>query len=589
MEQNPHWESNWLKDREKAYARCAKAEGANVPPAPEPPNIKDKLNKKLKSLKDKDPPFLEPAKEKKRKKKSKKRKKNSSDSSSSSSSSDSSTEDESDKAKSIRVAMRNKMRMQAQMILNEEISGKLEALKGLVEEKRTQEAPMKEATKSDAEQEDNIINQWMTVTTNHDKHILDNLKGRLKQRQEADKEKAIEAAAEQRRREREREERELKEMRDREQREIEEKMREEREKEERDREERERIKERERNRRKRHSESRSPDSERSRGYNRSRGRSRSRSVGRRGFRRGRTPDRYHDSRERQHRSPEFKPPVRKRDYDDEEDDYVKHDDYKGKGKRLVSTLSHSHSRKLPFIGRMPLFKKRGDGEEKEIKKEDYEIRLSKFEPGNTARAFIPEPGVVHIMKLATPPELMPLPPKLSAENPPPPPKFIPEPPQISENAPPPPMINDVVTTVEETEVQDMELDEAVAPPPPGVPVAEAKPLVKPAGNHLPRDFQDALNIIFPGDQTAEQYAAMQYQYQMGYGMMYPGMEMYGYGAATTATEETAVAVPETTESTEAAAETQQTEEKTDAPPGVDDKEDLAMLGIDAEDMAAQTF
>lgn len=590
MEQNPHWEINWIKDREKAFERCGKlklnSDEEGIPPAPEPPTINDKM--KRKKRKDKhDSPFLDSSKEKKRKKKAKKRKKvESSGSSSSSSSSDSSSEDESDKSKSIRVAMRNKMRMQAQIILKEEMEGKLEALGRMVEEDRQRQKEIEE-TQHESNVEDNIINQWMTVnnSSSSDKHILEGLKGRLKQRQEADKEKAEQAAAEHRKREREREERELKEIREREQREMEERMREQQERDERDREERERIKERERNRRRHQSDSNSPDR-----YKR---RSRSRSVERRNT--GRAQERQYKRNEK--RSERHSPDIdkyrpKRTNYDEERNAYESHFEKQAaesaKSSKEKKSTSGS-SRKLPFIGRMPLFKKKGE-DEKEIKKEDYDIRQSKFEPGSSARAFIPAPGVVHITKLATPPDPLQMI-RINAENPPPPPQIIPEPPQISaseEMAPPPPIITPGADMIVQMDEHEMEMvDDARAPPlPPGVPVNEAKPLAKPAGNHLPRDFQDALNIIFPGDQRPEHMAMaqdpnlmMQYQYGMGYGMMYPGMQMYDYTAQDTLTN-----VEETTD-------VPQVEEKSDVepPPPASNDDDLAMLGIDAEDMAAQTF
>ncbi|GLV35113.1 uncharacterized protein CBL_01739 [Carabus blaptoides fortunei] len=558
VEQNPHWETNWLKDREKAYSRCAKSKLA----------IDDKMD--------------------------------SSGTSSSSSSTASSSEDDSDKAKSIRVAMRNKMRMQAQLILNEEIGGKLEVLGRLVEEERNRTKKEVENVDtilpqpSESVVEDNIINQWMTVNTNNDEHILDNLKGRLKQRQEVNKEKTADGIVERRR------DRELK------HREIQQRLLEEQECMERDREECERTKERERNRRRKRSDSRSPESK----YAITRGRSRSKSNGRNNNStrtgRGRSAERYYFREDRRNdsgkpRSSELKfKPRRTIDYEDDETQFDKHssDSYKQSRSKKQSSSSSSH-RKLPFIGRMPLFKKRSDGEEKEIKKEDYEIRLSKFEPGNTARAFIPEPGIVHITKLATPIEMPNIGVLINAENPPPPPNIIPEPPQISSTLdtdgipPPPPIINDtpVSTVAEEQEVQDMDLDEAAPPLPPGVPVAEAKPLAKPAGNHLPRDFQEALNIIFPGDQRPDMVAGaqndpnlmMQYQYSMGYSMMYPGMQhMYDYSISQDEQQIKEDGVTLAVPADDKASAT------VSAQPG-DDKEDLAMLGIDVEDMAAQTI
>lgn len=470
--------------------------------------------------------------------------------------------------------------MQAQMILKEEMEGKLEALGRLVEEDRRQKDRQKEVEERKHQEEDNvednIINQWMTVnsSSNNDKHIFEGLKGRLKQRQEADRERAEQAAAEQRKRERQREERELKEMREREQKEIAAKLKEEQEKEEREREERERIKERERNRHRHHSDSESPESRfkrsRSRSVDRRMARTRQRSQERVYRKVEKRPERYSPDQDK------YKP---KRTYEEERNIYEAHFEKQAaesKASQAKKTATPS-TRKLPFIGRMPLFKKKTAEDEKEIKKEEYDIRQSKFEPVNSARAFIPAPGVVHITKLATPP----VPPqmiKINAENPPPPPKIIPEPPKISDNkeemAPPPPVITQNVH-------DDDDLDDVQIPPVP--PINEEKPPDKP-GNHLPRDFQEALNIIFPGDQRPDVAMAqdhsmmMQYQYGMGYGMMYPGMQMYDYTAQDQgmSDEGNVSTVPPEIEGPQ-------------PPPPASTDDDLAMLGIDAEDMAAQTI
>lgn len=100
---------------------------------------------------------------------------------------------------------------------------------------------------------------------------------------------------------------------------------------------------------------------------------------------------------------------------------------------------------------MPLFKnKKTSGEEKErkekeIQKESYEPqRKTRFEPGNLPRAFIPKPDVVCFPRLSSiPPLNLPPPPTVSERIEPP------EPPKISEEAkkeeldpqpPPPPKI-----------------------------------------------------------------------------------------------------------------------------------------------------
>ena len=60
-------------------------------------------------------------------------------------------------------------------------------------------------------------------------------------------------------------------------------------------------------------------------------------------------------------------------------------------------------KRLPFIGRMPLKKKRLDLEE--IKKDAanvFEFRESRFSDDVSVKSFIPKPGVANITKLATP-------------------------------------------------------------------------------------------------------------------------------------------------------------------------------------------
>lgn len=126
----------------------------------------------------------------KKKKRSKKRKKHSSDESSSSSSSSSSSEE--DKTKSIRVAMRNKLL---------ESDGKIDLLEKIRQGKK------------DDIPEDKLLSQWMTTandTPGKDKQLLDNLKEKLKQKQDAEKAK-IAYEAEVIRRQKEREEAERKE------------------------------------------------------------------------------------------------------------------------------------------------------------------------------------------------------------------------------------------------------------------------------------------------------------------------------------------------------------------------------------------
>lgn len=140
MEQNPHWQTDWITNRIKAYTRQQNKGVQEVGSSNAPDSVHSSSNVETKDKKHKKDKreSRSSSRDKKRRKKSKKRRKSSSDSSSQSSSSSddssSSDEDESDKSRSIRVAMRNKMKMQAQMILSEEIGEKLDVLTKLVED-----------------------------------------------------------------------------------------------------------------------------------------------------------------------------------------------------------------------------------------------------------------------------------------------------------------------------------------------------------------------------------------------------------------------------------------------------------------------
>ncbi|KRT80793.1 hypothetical protein AMK59_5364 [Oryctes borbonicus] len=411
VEQNPHWELEWLKDRERALERVKRGNRSS--------DSEDNRDKKKKKRKEKYSPTSSGTKDKKKKKRSKKRRKDSSDSSSSSSSSASSSDEEEgdkkDPSKSIHVVMRNKMKLQAQMIMNEGLTGKWEAIGRLVEEHKKKESLTHEIKETE-NSEDNLINQWMTVKQPQDKDkvLLENLKDRLKQKQEA--EKIRQAELEKKRKEKEREEQERKEKEEREAREMEEAKRKEREEMERLKDIREQIKFKTKEKyRRRRSHSRSPErSERS-----ERKHSRSPNYDHR----RKTPDKY---RRHCEDSPRGK---RKYDREDSKSD-----------RKPPPPPSY---KKLPFIGRMPLFKNKKPDErpEKEIKKEDYDIpRQTRFQPGNLARAFIPEPEVVCFPKLSSYPEItapMPPAPKIIAE-PPAPPKITSSVPK----APPPPKINE---------------------------------------------------------------------------------------------------------------------------------------------------
>lgn len=481
--------------------------------------------------------------------------------------------------------MRNKMKLQAQMIMNEDLGGKWEVLGRLVEERKQKEVA--EANKESGS-EDTLINQWMTVSEpqEKDKRLFDNLKDRMKQKQEA--EKARLAELEQRRKEKEQHEQELREKKEKEEREAKEREEEKR----RQQEELDRIKDKDREQirfktrekyRRRSSTSASPERHRSR-Y------SRSPSPDHR--RRDRTPERYRrDShysengrRTDRRRSPSYEArdsPKRKYKHDSKDSESRDSDSMKKDKKMQLSSHKKPH-----FIGRMPLFKNKKNEEkvEKEIKKEDYDIpRQSRFQPGNLARAFIPEPEVVCFPKLSSIPPLM---------IPPPPVVQIPEPPKISTEetlkAPPPPIINSKANKKSispKEDEQDMDIEDPGVPPPPPPPVS----LNEVSGNEiqpkqlLPRDFQDALNLIYPDPSQVGMDPAtmMQYQYNMDYNaMMYS--QMYDYSQDMPADD----SMPPPPD--QVPVEHTMPLQPPPLPPD-DPNEDLAMLGISADDMAAQMF
>lgn len=217
----------------------------------------------------------------------------------------------------------------------------------------------------------------------------------------------------------------------------------------------------------------------------------------------------------------------------------------GKEKDESSAKKASISKKPAFIGRMPLFKNKKHEEkaEKEIKKEAYDIpRQSRFQPGHLARAFLPEPDVVCFPKLSTIPPM-----------PPPRPVFAPDPPQISKErlpkAPPPPAIKEKATPV------------------PEVPAPEPEN----AEHENPQSYESVSELNYP-----EGGENMQYQYSMDYGNMgYPHPPMYDYTQNLQHNEGIPPPPPPV--------------EYGPPLPAVSTTDDLAMLGISADDMAAQMF
>jgi hypothetical protein len=543
VEQNPHWEIEWLKDREKAMARNERHGHSS-----DSDDVSDKKRKKHRSKRSS---MDSSSKDKKKKKRSKKRRKHSSDTSSSSSSSDSSSEEEepNDKSKSIRVVMRN---MKVQSIMNEDLTGKWEMLERLVDEHKKKEEMQKNKELQKAkEPEDPLINQWMTVSEPQEKEkvLLDNLKDRMKQKQE--QERAKYAEMEKRQREKEKEEREMNERKAREEQEAKERF--ERERRERDREEYERIRDKDRNQvrfktrdRENYRKRRTPTPSPERPHNQQNHQS---------------PNRD-DRRYNRHNSSNFGRERKNSRENGRDNQEYRRSRSRSEDRKYQADANASSDRKkppgppskrLPFIGRMPLFKNKKIEEkvEKEIKKEDYDIpRVTRFQPGNLARAFLPQPDVVCFPKLSSyPPISAPPPPVVSQPDPPAPPKIT----EKTPKAPPAPKIG-TKSKEEDEEKKSPKEDE--------------------------KKEEESIESMY-GDPSQMMDPSMMSQYYPGmdYNMMYS--QMYDYS---------------------------QCQEEPPQPPPPDDvplahtmplqppplppndpSDDLAMLGISADDMAAQSF
>lgn len=194
-------------------------------------------------------------------------------------------------------------------------------------------------------------------------------------------------------------------------------------------------------------------------------------------------------------------------------------------------------KKFPFIGRMPLFKNKKPDEkvEKEIKKEDYDIpRQTRFEPGHLLRAFIPEPEVVCFPKLSSiPPITMPMQP--------------PEPPKISEpkppKAPPPPKIGEKEKEKEENKKEEVKTEQ----------------------KQEPTNNYDNYQMMMDPNAMAQYY---------DYSMMYQQQYDYQDIPLDEVPPEISGEVPPL--------------QPPPLPPD-DPNDDLAMLGISVDDMAAQSF
>lgn len=162
MEQNPHWETDWMADREKAFSDEKHKQ------------IQLEIQKHKEDEQQQPVPVQKPKKAKKNKKKSKKSKKRKQKSSNSDSSSDSENTDsdsDQDTSKSIRVAMRNKMKASTQAILNEEIDYHGIKLKG----------PWAQVAQ---QQIQNVVNSELHAPEPDDRQLLNSIRDKLKAKQE---------------------------------------------------------------------------------------------------------------------------------------------------------------------------------------------------------------------------------------------------------------------------------------------------------------------------------------------------------------------------------------------------------------------
>lgn len=395
IKKNPNFESDWMNERENSRKSIAEA--------PSPPMIRyneDELAamKKrfdeipiLQQLKidkdekdDKAKKGKKKKKEKKKRKKSKKKRRHSS-SSSSSSSSESESDSESNNrssaenpvepvvsATSIRVAMRNAVppapNEPPREATVEEVGGKWTVIQEAAQPLVPRPPTISENGEAENRRDEIMLSQWNAtepVINDKEKQLLDQLKERLKNR-DVDK-KIVEEPTKPEKRTRERSESR----------------------------ERDRNRDRDRDRDRRRSRSRSPRRRRSRSprrdyrrrsrspASRSR-RSRSTSHSRRWSRNRRSRSR---SRSRSHRiekaivttSVEFKPrvpePVKKRNEKENGDKKVNKSSIKTDSKKTTIPTG----KKLPFIGRMPLFKKLTSAEEEAKKNENNGSQVSEEE------------------------------------------------------------------------------------------------------------------------------------------------------------------------------------------------------------------
>lgn len=244
------------------------------------------------------------------------------------------------------------------------------------------------------------------------------------------------------------------------------------------------------------------------------------------------------------RSPPPKPNYRKRS---PEEPPKKRDSYNDR-KKPIEKEEEKKPKKLPFIGRMPLFKNKKPEEKveaKEIKKESYDIpRQTRFQPGNLAKAFIPAPDVVCFPKLSSFPSLE-----------------VPEPPKISESPPKPVEIKKKKQKVVAAIVASPK--KAVEP----VKIDKTETIMIPDGP--PPDYAENMNNMYPPPPPIN--------FNYDYNMVYPH-PTFDYS-------EVGGSEPKPPLPMAPMAPVQPLQ----PPPLPPDQDDLAMLGISSDDLAAQRF
>lgn len=451
-DQNPHFDVDWMADRQKAYDmyREKTASGKKSPALMhviplQPDDDSDRKSKKKKKK-------LDGKKEKKKRKRNKRRRQSSSSSSSSSSSESESDSDKKDTsleasldevpANSIRVSMRNMTKPSAPLTEDDNAVGKWTMVQPAQVTSQPPFAPPAPSISTEAKKRDElIISQWTPgpVISESERKLLDDLKGKLKKRSEGDGG----STSDDRRRSRDRT-----------------------------------------------PDRRSRRRSRSRGrYSRSRSRSRSPYYNRYGRRRSSSRGRRSNSRGRR----VIEKPVVNYPPEPKRLNEKKTKGKDGNGERKKSPpkkkVPPPAKGKLPFIGRMPVFKKQVAAEDAAKQKEaegNGGETQSQTTPAASKTPTHSNPGMSQGGSMDD--ELMPDPTQymvlLSGGGP----------------APPPPPMQ-----------QDLEKNEEVLPP--GIDEAEADLVPKPISDAprprkgpLPKDFQDALDLIFPDEKKKESVA-----------------------------------------------------------------------------------